>query len=159
MGPIFLEAWAKVLLLLHAVTAIVLIGSVGHLGWECLHYLRGRARNVWLGTVHARLGFAIYALVFLSGLLAYPTYRVRIRHDVFDRTMPWASNLFDIKEMWGAFGMAAFTALFVMSFAVKPRDPSDRPMLVPFAALGLLVSGIVAFDVVAGLLLVTFRSI
>lgn len=156
---IFLEPLAKLLLLLHAILAIVLLGSVGHLGWECFYFLRGKARNVWLGTVHARVGFVLYAAVFVSGLLAYPTYRVRVRHEVFDRTMYWGSNLFDIKEMWGAFGMAAFAALFVLSFAVRPRDADDRPMLVPFAAIGLLVSAIVIFDVIAGLILVTFRSI
>lgn len=158
-SSIAFESFAKVLLVLHAVFAIVLVGSAGHLGWECFHYLRGRTRNVWLGTVHARLGFVLYALVFALGLSAYPTYRVRVRHDVFDRSMPWATNLFDTKEMFGAFGMAAFLALFVMSFAVRPREESDRAMVLPFALLGLLVSFVVGFDTVVGILLVTFRSI
>ena len=156
---IVFESLAKVLLVLHALAAVVLIGSVGHLGWECLHYLRGRTRNVWLGTVHARVGFVLYAFVFCFGLLAYPTYRVRVRHDVFDPTMPWATNLFDIKEMFGAFGMAAFAALFLMSFAVRPREEADRAMLLPFASIGLLVSAIAIFNSIAGLVLVTFRSI
>lgn len=153
------EPFAKLLLVLHALAAVVLAGSVGHLGWECFHYLRGKTRNVWLGTVHARVGFALYTLVFALGMAAYPTYRVRVRHDVFDRTMPWASNLFDIKEMFGAFGLAAFTALFVMSFAVRPREASDQSMLGGFASLGLLVCAISVFNSIAGLILVTYRSL
>lgn len=155
----FLEPWAKLLLLLHAVTAVVLAGSVGHLGYECFRVLRGPARRPWLLRVHARLGFGIYLLQFLSGVLAYPTYRVRVRHEVFDPTMPWASNLFDIKEMWAAFGLAAFAALFAMSFAVRPEAPEHRPMALGFAALGVLVFGITAFATVSGFYLVTFRSL
>lgn len=158
-APIAFEGIAKPLLVAHALVAVVLVGSVGHLVWECVRYLRGKPRNVWLATVHARVGFALYALVFALGLMAYPTYRVRIRHDVFDRTMPWASNWFDVKEMFAAFGLAAFAALFAMSFAIRPREEADRAMLPTFAALGLICGGIVVMSSVVGLVLVTYRSL
>lgn len=159
MESIFLESWAKPLLVAHAVNAVALGGSVGHLGYECWKVLRGRVRNAWLLRVHARVGFALYVMQFAIGAMAYPTYRVRVRHDHFDVTLPWATNLFDLKEMWAAFGFAAFAAVFAMSFALKPEDPDQRPLSVGFASLGLLVAGIVAFATVSGFLLVSYRSI
>jgi hypothetical protein len=155
---VFAESIVRPLLVLHAVMAIVLLGSVGHLGYESLWYLLGRARNVWLGTVHARVGFVLYVANFLLGLAVYPTFRVRVRHDYFDAHLPWATNLFDTKEIFAAFGLAAFTALFAMSFAVRPRDESDRKMLPIFAGLGLLVSAISIFAALVGIILVTYRG-
>lgn len=159
MQSTFLEPWAKYLLVAHAVAAVALAGSVGHLGFECWKVLRGRVRNAWLLRVQARVGFVIYALAFTIGAFAYPTYRVRVRHEHFDVHQPWASNLFDIKEMWAAFGLAAFAAIFAMSFALKPEDPGQRPLSVGFASLGLLVTGIVLFAVIAGFVLVSHKSI
>lgn len=156
---IFLEGVVKPLLVLHALLAIVLLGSVGHLGYESLWYLLGRARNVWLGTLHARVGFVLYAANFALGVIVYPTFRVHVRHDYFDAHQPWATNLFDTKEMFAAFGLAAFAALFAMSFAVRPRDGEDRAMLPVFAGLGLLVSAISIFAAVVGLILVTYRGL
>ena len=159
MQPIFLEPWAKALLVAHAIAAVALAGSVGHLGYECWRVLRGRVRNAWLLRVHARVGFVLYVLQFVLGALAYPTYRVRVRHEVFDHSMPWASNLFDIKEMWAAFGLAAFAAIFAMSFALRAEDEDQRPLSVGFASIGLLNTGIVFFATVAGFILVTYRSL
>lgn len=157
--PIFLEGFVKPLLVLHALLAIVLLGSVGHLGYESLWYLLGRARNVWLGTLHARVGFVLYAANFALGVIVYPVFRVRVRHDYFDAHQPWATNLFDTKEMFAAFGLAAFAALFAMSFAVRPRDEGDRAMLPVFAGLGLLVSAVSIFAAVVGIILVTYRGL
>ena len=159
MQSTFLEPWAKVLLVLHAVSSVALAGSVGHLGFECWKVLRGRVRNAWLLRVQARVGFVLYAITFVVGAVAYPTYRVRVRHEQFDVSLPWASNLFDIKEMWAAFGFAVFAAIFAMSFALKPEKPDQRPLSVGFASLGMLVTGIVFFAIVSGFVLVSHRSI
>lgn len=157
-APLFAESIARPLLIAHALVAVALLGSVGHLGYESLWYLVGRARNVWLGTVHARVGFALYLANFALGLVLYPTFRVRVRHDFFDPSLPWATNLFDTKEMFTAFGLAAFTTLFAMSFAVRPREPQDAGLMPVFAALGLLVCFVSLFAAVVGLVLVTYRG-
>ncbi len=156
-ASIAFEGIAKPILVAHALFAVALAGSAGHLSWECIGIARGKPRNVWLARTHARVGFVLYSIVFTLGLLAYPTYRVRVRHDVFDRTMPWASNLFDTKEMFAAFGLAAFAAVFALSFAVRPKE--DEAMRPAFAAFGLLAGFVVFFDAVVGLILVTFRSL
>ena len=159
-APIFAESHVKTLLVLHGLVAMVLVGSAGHLGWESLLWLvRRKARNAWLQVTHARVGAVLYAIQFALGLVIYPTYRVRVRHDVFDVSMPWATNLFDSKEMLAAFGLAAFAALFAMSFAVRPREEADRPMVGVFATLGLLASLVVMYSAVVGLILVTRRSV
>ena len=158
MPPLFAEPIVRPLLVAHALVAIVLLGSVGHLGYESLWYLLGKARNVWLGTVHARVGFVLYLTNFLLGLVVYPTFRVRVRHDYFDAKLPWATNLFDTKEMLAVFGLGAFAALFAMSFALRPRDPEDAPMLPAFAALGVIVCGVTIFAAVVGIVLVTWRA-
>lgn len=158
--PLFLEPWAKELLLAHAIVAVILLGSAGHLGWESAAYLaRGRGRNVKLHTIHARTTPILFAIQFSLGLLVYPTYRVRVRHDVFDVRMPWASNLFDTKEMAAAFGLAAAIAIFVMSLAVRPREEADRPLLRTYAALGVLLCLITFYSAIAGWVLVAFRAI
>jgi len=157
-SPLFAEPIVRPLLVLHALVAVALLGSVGHLGYESLWYLLGRARNVWLGTVHARVGFVLYSLNFALGLIVYPVFRVRVRHDYFDAKLPWATNLFDTKEMFAAFGLAAFAALFALSFAVRPREPEDAAMLPAFAGLGLLVSAVSIFSGVVGIVLVTYRG-
>lgn len=157
-SPLFAESIIRPLLVFHALVAVALLGSVGHLGYESLWYLLGRARNVWLGTVHARVGFALYSINFALGQIIYPVFRVRVRHDYFDAKLPWATNLFDTKEMFAAFGLAAFAALFAMSFAVRPRDAEDGAMLPAFAGLGLLVSLVTIFAAVVGIVLVTYRG-
>jgi len=156
---IFLEPIAKPLLILHAALAVALLGSVVHLGWESVYYLLGRPRSPRLAVIHSRVGFVLYASQFLLGILIYPTYRVRVRHDVFDVRMPWASNLFDTKEMFAAFGLAAFAALFVLSFVVRPREEADRAWLPALGSLGVLVAAITIYSALAGWILVSHRAV
>ena len=146
--------------MLHGLVAMARVGSAGHLGWESLLWLvRRRARNAWLQVTHARVGAVLYAIQFALGLVIYPTYRVRVRHDVFDVSLPWATNLFDSKEMLTAFGLAVFGALFAMSFAVRPREEGDRAMTGVFASLGVVASLVVVYAAIVGLVLVARRPV
>ncbi len=161
---IILEPYAKALLLAHALASIILAGSSGHLAWEAVHLLRGRPRNVWLALVHARVSFGAFVATYLLGVATYPTYRVRVRFEHFDAEAPWATNLFDMKEMFAAFGLAAAAALFVVSFGLTARGPAAAGEVEgiarrTFASLAVVVAAVVLFNVVSGLLLVSVRSV
>jgi hypothetical protein len=101
----FLEPWARLLVVLHAAAAVVLIGSATHHAVITYGYLRGEAR-VRLGRIYAAVACVAYAATFTLGATAYPTYRYYVRGLYFDRYEVWASNLFDIKENFAARGLS-----------------------------------------------------
>lgn len=138
------ESLARELVLAHGLLAIVVSGSVGHLG--VLGALRLRGRDVPAARVllHARVALAGFVLVFLLGLLAYPHYRYAVRGLVLDRDAPWASNLFDVKE-----NLAAFTLpLLLVVIAMEQEQSSPRLS----ALIGVTLALATGFVVAAGLL-------
>src|SRR5690349_115909 len=102
-APVLVDQ-ARLLVVLHAAAAMVLIGATTHHAIVTVGYLRGRT-SVRLGRIYAVVGASAYAVTFLLGLLAYPTFRYQVRGLHLDRDAPWASNLFDIKETFAALGL------------------------------------------------------
>jgi hypothetical protein len=83
---LFLEGWARPLLVVHAIAAAVLVGaSTHHLVW-CRGYLRKRfpAATVRAEQRFARIAAIAYVVTFLVGNLLYPTYKVRVRAEYLD---------------------------------------------------------------------------
>ena len=81
---IFLEAFARPLMICHAIAAAVLVGATTHHLLWCRHYFYGK-----YGQAKAERRFAtICAIAFVStfaiGNLLYPTYKVRVRAEYFD---------------------------------------------------------------------------
>src|SRR5688572_29580211 len=103
---IWLEAWARLLVVLHAAAAIVLIGASTHHALIAIGYLR-RSYRVRLARIYAAVVLVAYAATFALGAMAYPTYRYRVRGLYLDWYEVWASNLFDIKENFAALGFPA----------------------------------------------------
>jgi hypothetical protein len=156
MTDIFLESQARLLVLLHAAAAIVLVGSSTHHALVTLSYLRGRFK-VRLGRIYAATVVVAYSITFLLGALAYPTYRYHVRALYFDRHAVWASNLFDIKENFAALGLPLAIGVFVLSRVMRPKE--DGSMLVGYAAMSFLVTFIVWFNVISGVLLTMERGV
>ncbi len=154
---IFLQAQGKPLLILHALMAVLLLGSLTHNVLISVNYLRGKFAKIRLEKLYVKVGFVAYLLTFGLGAIIYPNYRYHVRELYFDLKMPWASNLFDIKEHWAGIGLALFVAFFLLSRTIDPR--SDRRMLLFYVFLSATLAGIVWFGVIAGLLLVSYRSI
>ena len=152
----FLQPYAQLLLLLHAASAIVLIGSTTHHFLIALGYVRGRFK-LRLGRIYAAVVVAAYSVTFLMGSLAYPTYRYFVRALYLDRYAPWASNLFDIKENLASLGLFLSLGTFVVSRVMDPKE--DRYMVLGYAGMVFLTAAIVWFDVISGLLITITKGV
>lgn len=153
---IFLEDWARLLVVLHAAAAVVLVGSSTHHALVALSYLRGRA-PVRLGRIYAATVLVAYLVTFVLGLLAYPTFRYHVRALFLDRHEPWASNLFDMKENFAALGLPLVVGMFVLSRLMSPKE--DRALVVGYASMAFLTVAIVWFAVISGLVITMTRGV
>jgi hypothetical protein len=156
MSSPFLAEHARLLVLLHAAASMVLIGSITHHALVTLGYLRGRYK-LRLGRIYAATVAVTYALTFLFGSLAYPTFRYQVRGLYLDRHEPWASNLFDIKENFAALGLPLVVGIFLLSRVMQPKE--DRGLLIGYAALSFLAAAIVWFNVISGLLITMTKGV
>ncbi|MGE0870931.1 MAG: hypothetical protein AB7P03_20360 [Kofleriaceae bacterium] len=145
---IALDGASRLLVVLHAAAAIVLIGSSTHHALIAVGYLRG-SYKIRLARIYAATLAVAYAITMAFGLLAYPSFRYHVRGIYLDRHEHWASNLFDIKENFAALGIPAVIALVVMSRVLQPT--SERPLVHGYVGFAILVAMIVWFDVFAGL--------
>jgi MFS family permease len=152
----FLESYARLLVLLHAAAAIVLVGASTHHSLIVLGYLRGRFKRR-LGRIYAATVAAAYAATFALGLLAYPAFRYHVRGLYLDRHAPWASNLFDVKENFAAIGLPLVLGALLLSRVMDPK--TDRGMLVGYAVMVFLSTAIIWFGVISGLLITMVKGV
>jgi hypothetical protein len=157
MPPLFLDAFARPLLVVHALAAFALLGACTHQAVIALGLLRGRNHLARLARVHARTTALLFVLAFSAGLLLYPHYRYRVRGLYLDRYAPWASNLFDLKENLLALGLPLALAVAVLGWRLEPR--SGRAVLPVFAGCALGLWGLVLFGSVAGLLVTSVKGV
>ena len=155
--PLFMEFAAKPLLILHALFAMALLGSTTHDAILCIGFLRGRFGRRKLERIYALIASCCYAATFLVGSILYPTYRVRVRAAYFDRALPWASNLFDVKENWAAIGLAASLGLLLLSRSVEPQR--ERFIVPLYAFLSITACAIAWFATISGLVLASYRAV
>src|SRR5262249_3312378 len=132
MSEPVLASAAPALVVVHAAAAMVLIGSTTHHAIITVGYLRGHYK-LRLGRIYAATIAAAYATTFALGLLAYPTFRYRVRGLYLDRYAPWASNLFDTKENFAALAAPMVVGVLLLSRVMRPKE--DRSMLACYAAL------------------------
>jgi hypothetical protein len=154
---IFLQAQGKFLLVLHALLAILLLGSMTHNVLICVRYLGGNFARIRLEKLYVKVAFVAYLLTFGLGSVIYPNYRHHVRAQYFDLHQPWASHLFDVKEHWSAIGLALFAAFLLLSYLIEPRQ--DRSWLPFYVFLSVCLASIVWFSLITGLILVSYRSI
>lgn len=156
MPETFLQSSARLWVLAHAAGAVVLVGASTHLSLVTLGYLRGRYK-LRLGRIYAATVLVTYLITFGLGSLAYPTYRYHVRGLYLDRYEVWASNLFDIKENFASIGLPLVLAVFLLGRAMDPKE--DRALLPGYAAAVFLVTAIVWFNVVSGLLITMAKGV
>lgn len=156
MPDLLLDGSARLLVLLHAAAAIVLVGAATHQAIIAVGYLRGTFK-VRLGRIYAAVVAVAYAVTFGFGLLAYPTFRYHTRALYLDRHEPWASNLFDMKENFAALGLPLVVGMLVLSRVMEPKE--DRRLVGPYAAFALFTAAIVWFDVISGLVITMTRGV
>ena len=156
MPEIFLDGAARLLVLLHALAAIVLVGATTHHAIVAVGYLRGKPK-LRLGRIYAATIAVTYAVTFLFGMLAYPTFRYHTRALYLDRYERWATNLFDMKENFAALGIPLVIAMLVLSRRMKPSE--DKLLVGPYLGFALLTAAIVWFALISGLLITMTRGV
>jgi hypothetical protein len=147
------SALIKLLLIGHALVAGALAGSLTHLVVVTVRAGRGRV-NERLLRLYPAVALASWAAVFALGSLIYPTYRVRVRAEHLDVEARWASILFDLKENFAVLIAPLLVALFVLSRS--PRELAKRPA---FHVAAWASAAVVWFNLVAGLLVASVRSV
>jgi hypothetical protein len=81
---LFLEAYARPLLVLHAISAAVLVGATTHhLLWSW-RYRRGIYARLDGERTFALVSACAFVATFILGNLLYPTYKVRVRAEYLD---------------------------------------------------------------------------
>lgn len=156
MPDIFLDGVARLLLLLHAAAAIVLVGAATHHAIVAIGFMRGKPK-LRLARIYAATIAVSYAVTFAFGLLVYPTFRYHARALYLDRYERWASNLFDMKENFAALGIPLVIAIFILSRRMNPKE--DKLLVGPYLAFSLLIALIVWFDVISGLLITMAKGV
>jgi hypothetical protein len=147
-------------LVVHALVALALGGAATHLALVAFALATGRPKR-WrvprLAAVYAQVAGTLFLLSIAVGALLYPTYRYRVRALYLDRYAPWASNLFDMKEV-----LAALTAPFAVGLIVLGRRPPDAAANTDARWVFYLCAGIVfgttLFNVISGLIVASVHS-
>ena len=145
--------WIKLGLVLHAIAAGALTGSVTHLALVLWRARRGRP-NPRLQRLYPAVALGCYLTVYALGSLIYPRYRVAVRAGWLDDHAAWASVLFDLKENLATLLGPLALAAVVLARAEDPARPS-RALLGSAAALALGVW----FNLVAGLVVASVRAV
>jgi hypothetical protein len=97
-----------------------------------------------------------YSIVYVIGVLIYPAYRIHLRHRYFDPELPWATGLFEVKEHWGAVGLAMFVVYYLLRRSFQPAEEKDKLYL--YVPLCLLLNVIVWYKVVVGCYLTLLKG-
>lgn len=183
---IFLEGWARPLLVVHAALAVFLLGATTHQLLACRHYLRGRFARADLERRYARAAALCYLATFGVGLLEYPAYKVRVRAEYFDapsavdgevalrrqaaeqaqslapaaghaRDLGWVARLFDVKEHWAALAVAAAVALWILSSVAHPSEHPEATGI--YVALSAVLCSATWLAALVGLVTTSYRSV
>ena len=89
------------------------------------------------------------------GAILYPTFKLTVAGPVLSRTAPWTLTLFDFKEALALTGVPIGIALIRLG----RREVGDRPVGRVFALFSFALWAIVAFCVVAGLVVVMHQGV
>ena len=151
------EPISKVLLFLHLAAAFVALGSCVHLLARFTYALRGAYfPQVKL---HARILAISYTVVLILGALIYPTFRIRVRHDYLDAAIPWATGLFEIKELGASIALIPAIGVWLLVRAIDFKSPEHRPYIFACMVFASAVLALLAYNAWAGWYLGTLRSI
>ena len=152
----FLEDAARVLLVVHALAAIVTLGSSGHLGVLGVLLLVRKRAPAGLIRMHAKVCALAYGVTYGVGLLIYPSFRVLVRGLFLDRYEPWASNLFDFKENLAALGLPFALALFFLGRRLRAMP--ERATALFFAVGSVSLAALCIVVAVSGLVVTSVKG-
>lgn len=153
---VFLENYYEILLLVHLFATFVLVGSMTHNLLIVIGYVRGKFGRQKLEWFYVRVSLWAYTIVYVIGMLIYPAYGAHIRHQYFDPQLPWATGLFEVKEHWGAVGLAMFFVYYFLRKSFQPAQEKDKLFL--YVPLCLLLNVILWYKVVIGCYLTLLKG-
>lgn len=185
---LFLEEYARALLVVHAISAAVLVASsTHHLLW-CRGYLRGKY-NLYGGERRfALIVCCAFLTTFVVGNCMYPTYKVRVRAEYFDNPAAIAEEaklratqrqLVGIKAGAPTLAIGAGLSPVARAFDIKEHwvavgaaasvlllllsrraHPKDHPRVLPlYIGLTLLVCACAWTGAIIGLVTASFRAV
>lgn len=185
---LFLEGHARLLAVVHAVTAGVLLGAATHHLLTCRGYLRGAFPRIALERRYARVSAVAFAVTFLLGAALYPTYKVRVRAGFLDapeavfaaaeqraaearilgappppRPRAAARDLSWVARLFDvkehAVALGLGAALVLLALG-RLAHPSEDPRLAPlYVGLSLFVCSAAWLGALAGLLTASYRGV
>lgn len=177
----FLEPYARLVLVVHAVLGAALVAASTHLVVWMRPYLRGKFQRRPAVRRFASIALVLFALAFTAGNLAYPTYKVRVRAGYLENPTAVAADLavrepkgadvdaaldrtakvarwFDVKEHWTAFGFTlALACWLILRFWDPVRDGAAIAPIVFGMAVGAAATAWLA--AIVGLLTASYRAI
>ena len=145
---IFLERFYIVLLLAHLIAAGVLAGCMTHNLLIVWKYIRGKFGRKKRELYFVRVSLWSYVIVYLFGCLIYPAFRVYFRAGYFDAELPWATGLFELKEHWGAMGLAFFFVYYYLRKSFEPDVEKDKLWF--YVPLCVILNVIVWYKIIVG---------
>ena len=153
---VFLDKVYSLLLLLHLFVTFVLVGSMTHSLFVVIDYIRGKFNRQKLEWLYVRTALWSYVIVYVIGALIYPAYRIYMRQQYFDTQLPWATGLFEVKEHWGAVGLAMFFVLYLLRKNLRPAEEKEKLWF--YVPLCFLLNIIVWYKVIVGCYLTLLKG-
>jgi len=154
---VFLENYYNFLILLHLFATFVLVGAMTHNLVIVLKYVRGKFGKKKLEHFYVKISLWAYVIVYVLGALAYPAFRINTRAALFDVDMRWATGLFEVKEHWGALGLAFFFVYYLLRRSFEPDQ--ERSKLYFYVPLCLLLNLIFWYKVIVGCYLALLKGV
>jgi len=145
--PVILEGLYSAILMAHLLITFMLVGAMTHNLLIVVKYVRGRFGRKKLEWLYVRVMLWSYLLVYVSGALIYPAFRVHIRAGTFD-PRGWPTGLFEVKEHWGALGMALLVVYYLLRRNCDPEQERDKLWF--YVPLCVIINLIVWYKVIAG---------
>jgi len=152
---VFLENFYEILLLAHLFATFVLVGSMTHNLLIVIGYVRGKFGRQKLEWLYVKVSLWTYTIVYVIGALIYPAFGAYLRPDYFDQ-LRWPTGLFEVKEHWGAVGLAMFFVYYFLRRSFKPAEEKDKLFL--YVPLCLLLNVILWYKVIVGCYLTLLKG-
>ncbi len=153
---IFLERFYSFLLVAHLLVTFVLVGCMTHGLFIVVGYLRGKFNRKKLELSYVKVSLWAYVIVYVIGALIYPAYRIHMRARYFDPQLPWATGLFEVKEHWGAVGLAMFFVYYFLRKSFQPGEEKEKLFL--YVPLCVLLNVILWYKVIVGCYLTLLKG-
>ncbi len=146
---VFLENFYELLLLVHLFATFILIGSMTHNLLCVAKYVQGKFGRQKQEFRYLKWSLWSYIFVYVIGAIIYPAFRVYIRGTMFDPLLPWATGLFEVKEHWGAIGLAIFVVYYFLRKNFNPQEEKEK-LFYLYMPLCLILNVILWYKVVVG---------